>query len=151
MIRRGALGLPPSDAPRRPVAEVAGLTVHHTTGATLADQRVQTRGAVDRWVRNLYAFHTASWLAAFGHLPAVTPWAGARGWADLGYHRLVHLPLRLVFEGRPLDRAGAHAPGANRTRIGLAVLGGDLRPDADALAWLDAVYADVRAEVGARR
>ena len=148
LIRRAAIGLPASGASRRPLSEVAGLTVHHTTGATLAEQAAHGRDAVDRWVRNLYAFHTDDWLPRFGNLPAVTPWAGAHDWADLGYHRLVHLPLRLVFEGRPLDRIGAHARGpANRHRIGLAVLGGDLQGDADDLAFLAGEVEAIRREI----
>lgn len=149
VVTRADLGLPASPASSRPLGEVGGVTVHHTTGATLAQQATQERPDVLAWVRNLWSFHTDERLPAHAGLPATKPWSGARGWADLGYHRLYHLPLRLTFEGRPLGRVGAHAAGpANRSRIGVVVLGGGILPTHGDVVWLADQIDKLRAEVG---
>jgi hypothetical protein len=46
-----------------------------------------------------------------------------RGWSDVGYHWLVDRSGEVV-EGRPLERAGAHAKGHNANSIGIAIFGG---------------------------
>lgn len=148
-VTRAALGLPDSDAPRRDPAALAGITVHVTTGRTLGAQQSDGRDDILRWVRNLWAFHTAEPLGAHGDLPPVTPWQGARGWADIGYHALLHVPTRTIIDGRPHDRQGAHARGtANRTRLGVAVLGTVDQLDDDQERWIGAALRKLAARVG---
>lgn len=53
----------------------------------------------------------------------VRDWHRKRGWADIGYHYLVHLDGR-VEPGRPLSRVGAHVSNNNRGTIGCAYVGG---------------------------
>jgi len=45
------------------------------------------------------------------------------GWSDIGYHYLIDRDGTVV-EGRPVERAGAHARGHNATSIGIALFGG---------------------------
>jgi len=47
----------------------------------------------------------------------------ARGFTDIGYHRLVHLDGR-VSQGRPDDVVGAHVAGHNTGSLGFAYIGG---------------------------
>ena len=46
-----------------------------------------------------------------------------RGFSDIGYHYLIDRDSTLV-EGRPIERAGAHVKGRNKTTIGVCLLGG---------------------------
>ena len=147
-LTRSAIGLPDSRANRRPVTRIGGVTVHHSDGLTLAAQRGQDADDAARWWRNIWSFHTARPLPSHDGYPRVEPWSGARGWDDIGYHLGVHLPSRTVLSGRPLDRIGAHAPGANRTRIGLCVLGGNPDVDAADIGWLADLIDRVRGQVG---
>lgn len=98
---RQAIGLPESKAARRPFSEVVGTTDHYTTGEELG--RPDTAG----WVRGIYRFHVLE-----------------LDWDDIGYHFLWDR-FGTIYAGRPLDRIGAHSPGANRDRIGVAFLGDD--------------------------
>ncbi len=50
-------------------------------------------------------------------------WHRQRGFADVGYHYLVHLD-GTVEAGRPLAKAGAHCLGHNAHSIGIAYAGG---------------------------
>ncbi len=50
-------------------------------------------------------------------------WHLARGFADVGYHYLVHLD-GTTEAGRPLAQAGAHCRGHNAHSIGIAYAGG---------------------------
>jgi len=45
------------------------------------------------------------------------------GWSDIGYHYLIDRDGTVV-EGRPVERAGAHAKGHNATSIGISLFGG---------------------------
>lgn len=45
------------------------------------------------------------------------------GWADIGYHLIVHLDGS-VSPGRPVDQAGAHTAGHNTGTIGYVYVGG---------------------------
>lgn len=44
-------------------------------------------------------------------------------WSDIGYHFLIDRDGTVV-EGRPIERAGAHAKGHNATSIGISLFGG---------------------------
>jgi N-acetylmuramoyl-L-alanine amidase len=46
-----------------------------------------------------------------------------RGWSDIGYHYLIDRDGTIV-EGRPIEKAGAHAKGYNKTSVGIALFGG---------------------------
>lgn len=45
------------------------------------------------------------------------------GWSDIGYHYLVY-PDGSIHDGRPEEKAGAHAAGYNAHSIGIAYVGG---------------------------
>jgi len=46
-----------------------------------------------------------------------------RKWSDIGYHYVVELDGK-VKTGRPVQRAGAHVKGYNRSSIGVCYIGG---------------------------
>lgn len=46
-----------------------------------------------------------------------------RGWADIGYHALIDRDGTIV-EGRPIEKAGAHAQNHNAHSIGISLFGG---------------------------
>lgn len=46
-----------------------------------------------------------------------------RSWSDIGYHYLIDRD-GTVLEGRPVEKAGAHARGHNKTSIGISLWGG---------------------------
>ena len=46
-----------------------------------------------------------------------------RNWSDIGYHYVIKLD-GAIEEGRPLERAGAHARGHNKNSIGICLVGG---------------------------
>ena len=50
-------------------------------------------------------------------------WHLDRGWSDIGYHYLIDRD-GTVTEGRPIERAGAHAKGYNKHSVGIALWGG---------------------------
>ena len=50
-------------------------------------------------------------------------WHVARGFADVGYHYVIHLDGS-VSRGRPLTQQGAHCTGHNSNSIGVAYVGG---------------------------
>lgn len=50
-------------------------------------------------------------------------WHRERGWAGIGYHKVVHLDGS-VSEGRPESRVGAHVAGHNTGTIGYVYVGG---------------------------
>jgi hypothetical protein len=45
-----------------------------------------------------------------------------RGWCDIGYHFLIGVD-GTIYEGRPLDRLGAHVAGQNTGNIGISFVG----------------------------
>jgi N-acetyl-anhydromuramyl-L-alanine amidase AmpD len=45
-----------------------------------------------------------------------------KGWSDIGYHIFIDKRGR-VFNGRPLDKVGAHCQGHNKNSIGICVSG----------------------------
>jgi N-acetyl-anhydromuramyl-L-alanine amidase AmpD len=53
----------------------------------------------------------------------VKKWHTDKGWSDVGYHYLIDRN-GVIVEGRPVERAGAHAKGYNATSIGVAIFGG---------------------------
>ena len=59
-------------------------------------------------------------------------WHLDRGFSKIGYHYLVDRDGTLT-EGRPINMAGAHCKGSNKTSIGIAMWGG-FGSDADDLA-----------------
>jgi len=46
-----------------------------------------------------------------------------RGWSDIGYHYVIDTSGEVV-EGRPIERAGAHARGHNAHSVGICLIGG---------------------------
>jgi N-acetylmuramoyl-L-alanine amidase len=53
----------------------------------------------------------------------ITAWHRSRGFADIGYHYIVHLD-GTVEKGRPDDRPGAHTAGHNSNSLGIVYVGG---------------------------
>jgi hypothetical protein len=51
-----------------------------------------------------------------------------RGWTDIGYHAVV-LGNGDLRQGRPLPRAGAHAPPLNFETLALCVVGDNTKPE----------------------
>jgi hypothetical protein len=51
------------------------------------------------------------------------PPPNGRGWSDIGYHYLIDRD-GTVLEGRPIERAGAHAKGHNAHSVGISLWGG---------------------------
>ena len=49
-------------------------------------------------------------------------WHLERNWFGVGYHYVIHKD-GTIYEGRPLDRIGAHLRGKNATTIGICVMG----------------------------
>jgi len=47
----------------------------------------------------------------------------ARGWAMIGYHRVIRLDGS-VEQGRPFNRRGAHVRGNNTNTVGICMIGG---------------------------
>ena len=50
-------------------------------------------------------------------------WHLQQGWADVGYHYVIGLHGEL-WEGRPVDKVGAHCTNHNRFSIGVCYIGG---------------------------
>jgi len=50
-------------------------------------------------------------------------WHVARGWSDIGYHRVVYLD-GTVRAGRDMERTGAHVKGRNTGTLGYCYIGG---------------------------
>ena len=53
----------------------------------------------------------------------ITRWHKQRGWKTIGYHYIVDQAGN-VFEGRPIEQAGAHCLEHNKNSIGIAYCGG---------------------------
>lgn len=53
----------------------------------------------------------------------IRQWHKRRGFADVGYHYVIHLDGR-VEQGRPVAQPGAHCAGHNASSIGIAYVGG---------------------------
>ena len=53
----------------------------------------------------------------------VDTWHRQRGFNGIGYHYLIGLNGE-VWEGRPIEKAGAHTEGYNSSSIGIAYVGG---------------------------
>lgn len=53
----------------------------------------------------------------------VDTWHRQRGFDGIGYHYLIGINGE-VWEGRPIEKAGAHTTGHNATSIGIAYVGG---------------------------
>jgi N-acetylmuramoyl-L-alanine amidase len=53
----------------------------------------------------------------------IRKWHRDRGWADIGYHYVVHLDGRIE-SGRPVEQVGAHVANRNARTIGVVYVGG---------------------------
>ncbi len=73
--------------------DIRRIVVHHSASSLLT-----TREEIHKW-------HTS------GH-----------GWSDIGYHGVIEA-TGLFVPGRPLDKMGAHAKGANGDSLGLCIVG----------------------------
>ena len=57
------------------------------------------------------------------HASDIDKWHKQRGFNGIGYHYVITLDGK-VEDGRPLDKAGAHASGYNSHSIGICYIGG---------------------------
>ena len=107
------------------------ITVHHSGGAIFT---AIEREPVGRAIKAIQDTHV-----------------GSNGWDDIGYHLVVD-PAGRAWEGRHLDRIGAHAGsrGLNKGNIGILVLGNfDLQqPTAAQLARLEELLLRLRRRFG---
>jgi N-acetyl-anhydromuramyl-L-alanine amidase AmpD len=77
----------------------------------------------------------------------IREWHLARGWSDIGYHRVVRRD-GTVEAGRALDAVGAHVAGFNARSVGICLVGGlDDRTGAPADTFTPAQWASLRALV----
>ena len=53
----------------------------------------------------------------------IRQWHLERGWSDIGYHYVIKRNGEIE-EGRPINKAGAHAKGFNGPSIGICLVGG---------------------------
>lgn len=53
-----------------------------------------------------------------------------RGWSDIGYHYVIELD-GTIYQGRPLERPGAHTRGHNDDSIGICYVGGGVTDPSD--------------------
>jgi hypothetical protein len=90
--------------PPLPMGKPGRITVHHSGGAIFT---AIERGPVGRAIKAIQDTHV-----------------GSNGWDDIGYHLVVD-PAGRAWEGRHLDRIGAHAGSRalNKGNIGILVLG----------------------------
>ncbi len=61
----------------------------------------------------------------------IKQWHKDKGWSDIGYHAVIRRNGQ-VEDGRPIERAGAHARGYNAHSFGICLVGGvdeDGKPD----------------------
>lgn len=56
-----------------------------------------------------------------GATKEIAGWHKAQGWADIGYHYVIH-PTGDYMQGRPLHRDGAHTLGHNKGTLGILLL-----------------------------
>ncbi|MFZ9886460.1 MAG: N-acetylmuramoyl-L-alanine amidase [Myxococcota bacterium] len=96
------------------------ITVHHTVTPNDDSLSMAAR------IRQIQAYHI-----------------DVRGWCDIGYHFLVGQD-GLVYEGRPENRLGAHAAGANANNVGISFVG-DFEGRSPADAQLNAAARILRA------
>lgn len=76
-----------------------------------------------RKIHTLVWHYTATPKGREVSVDEVRQWHRARGFADVGYHKLVHLDGS-VSEGRPERQGGAHVKGRNTGTLGYCYVGG---------------------------
>jgi len=78
-----------------------------------------------RTINELIWHYTATPADREVTIAEVRGWHKARGWTDVGYHKLVHLD-GTVSEGRSDRIQGAHTAGKNKGTLGYCYVGGTL-------------------------
>lgn len=74
-------------------------------------------------------------LAEFDNIESIRKWHMAKGWRDVGYNYFID-KKGAIFEGRPLDQAGAHCAGYNMCSIGICFSGRKIFYDAQfSMGW----------------
>ena len=67
---------------------------------------------------NLIVLHHSASPRETTNASMIRSWHLARGWNDIGYHRVIEADGQIM-DGRPVQRRGAHAKGSNTTSIGI--------------------------------
>lgn len=67
---------------------------------------------------------------------------GTNGWSDIGYHYGIEMIDGSVeiLVGRSMSMAGAHAPGANNTSLGICIVGNFEESMPDVNIWIKASF-----------
>ena len=98
-----------------------------------------------RFISRLIIHHSASGIDTTA--AQVKGWHLDKGWSDIGYHYVVE-GSGLVVIGRDLDRAGAHAKGANGDSVGICLVGSNNVPSE---RWTFAQIESANELIGALR
>ena len=101
-----------------------GLTPDGIVGPATLALLIPARLKKSRRVINEIIIHcTATPEGRECSVDEIRQWHKARGFADIGYHYVIHLDGR-VENGRDVDIAGAHCTGHNANSIGVVYVGG---------------------------
>ena len=78
-----------------------------------------------KFINKIVIHHSAAIDTPALNLDGIRDYHKSKGWIDIGYHYLVErVNGKLQFlAGRPLNRVGAHAGGANTNSIGICLMG----------------------------
>jgi N-acetylmuramoyl-L-alanine amidase len=76
----------------------------------------------------------------------IDKWHRARGWAGIGYHRVILLD-GIVEQGRSSTRRGAHVAGNNTNTLGICLIGGLDKNGKAKDTFTDAQYAALYNEI----
>jgi hypothetical protein len=81
------------------LGKVYRMALHHTESPTVDSLSPEAR------LRQIQSYHM-----------------DVKGWCDIGYHYLVSRDGR-IWQGRPVEKLGSHAGGANTGNVGISVMG----------------------------
>ena len=76
-----------------------------------------------RYINTIIIHCTATKAHKDVSIDTIRQWHLKRGFSDIGYHYVIGLDGTL-FDGRPLEKMGAHCTGHNYGSIGIAYVGG---------------------------
>ena len=76
-----------------------------------------------RTINEIIVHCTATKIGREVSVDELRRWHKAKGWADVGYHFVVHLDGSISV-GRPIDKMGAHCEGHNQHSVGVVYVGG---------------------------
>lgn len=104
--------------PQPAVAERLGLL-----GGAVPKWLAAVRAPVNRAITGIVIHCSATREGQFIDAAEIRRWHLAKQWSDIGYHFVIRLDGTIEV-GRPLQMAGSHVKGFNRTTIGICYVGG---------------------------